>query len=98
MLYLACDQHSKQITISLRDREQEALDTEPAPVLSPAVAYLSEAPRTKRPAPSASAKKPAPPEASAVPRRAPSVEPAAEPAPPAALPDAGTEDGPDAGF
>ena len=86
-----------QITISLRDREQEALGSEPVPVLSPAVAYLSEAPRAKRPAPSASAKKPAPPEASAVPRRPASVEPAVEPPPAVPTPDAGTEDGADAG-
>ena len=85
-----------QITISLRDREKEAL-SEPEPVLAPAVAYLSEPPPMTRTAPSASAKKPAPPEVSSAPRRVPSVEPAVEPPPPAPSLDAGAEDGADAG-
>jgi serine/threonine protein kinase len=85
-----------QVTISLRDREQEAL-SQPTPVLTPAVAYLSDAPPAKRPAPSASAKKPAPPEASAAPRRAVSAEPTPAPPPPAATTDATVEDGADAG-
>jgi eukaryotic-like serine/threonine-protein kinase len=85
-----------QITISLRDREQEALN-EPLPPLSPAVAYLSDAPRSKRAIPSASARKPASPTPSAPPRAAVSTVLIPENVPQEPGPDAGSEHEADAG-
>jgi serine/threonine protein kinase len=85
-----------QITMSLRDREQEALH-EPIAPLTPAIAYLSDVPRSKRPVPSASARKSTPHAPSAHPRAAASTEPEPEQAAQEPGPDAGSEHEADAG-